>query len=142
MLTVGLENPRSANLPPGQGAASVTAERDLRGLFSLVQTRTYTHSLSYRVMETLYYNMKSGLRLHIHRREVITSEELIQRVLELEEIQAQLFREQQGEAKPGTKASRPAFYVGNTYTSSDCCWYRHSIKDVVYIAAPLRRLVK
>ena len=41
-------------------------------------------------METLYYNMKPGLRLHIRRREASTSEESIHRVQEIEELQAQL----------------------------------------------------
>ena len=45
-----------------------------------------------RVMETLYYNMKPGLRLQIRLKEASIPEELIQRVQEIEEVQVQLPR--------------------------------------------------
>ena len=59
-------------------------------------------------METLYYNMKPGLRLHIRLREASTPEELIQRVQEIEEFQAQLPREAPAETRATTKPNRPA----------------------------------
>ena len=63
-----------------------------------------------RVMETLYYNMKPGLRLYIRRREASTPEELIQRVQEIEEVQAQLPREAPEETRATTKTDRHTPY--------------------------------
>ena len=57
-------------------------------------------------METLYYNMKPGLRLHIRLKEVTSPEELIQQVQEIEEVQAQLPRKPQSEARAQAKLGR------------------------------------
>ena len=51
------------------------------------------------IMQALYHNMKPGLRILIRPREAITPGELIQRVQEIEEIQAQLPRESPTETK-------------------------------------------
>lgn len=45
-------------------------------------------------MDTLYYNMKPALRLHIRPREVETPNQLIQRVKVIGEILYQLAKEQ------------------------------------------------
>ena len=58
-----------------------------------------------RVMETLYYNMKPELRLHIRLKEVSSPEELIQQVQEIEEVQAQMPRGPQSEARAQAKTS-------------------------------------
>ena len=54
-------------------------------------------------METLYYNMKPGLRMHIRLREASTPEELIQRVQEIEEVQAHSSKEAPAENRAMTK---------------------------------------
>ena len=53
-------------------------------------------------MESRYYNMKPELRLHIRLKEVSSPEELIQQVQEIEEVQAQLPRGPQSEARAQT----------------------------------------
>ena len=38
------------------------------------------------VIETFYHNMKPGLHLHIRQKAALTSEKLIQRVQEIDEV--------------------------------------------------------
>ena len=75
-----------------------------------------------RVMETLYYNMKPGLRLHIRLREASTPEELIQRVQEIEEVQAQLARETPAKTRATKKPNRPAHPLQAAFIRGECCW--------------------
>ena len=66
--------------------------------------------------------MKPGLRLHIRLREASTPEELIQRVQEIEEVQAQLPREASVETMPTTKTNRPAHTLQAAFIRGECCW--------------------
>ena len=75
-----------------------------------------------RTMEALYHNMKPGMRLLIRPREATAPEELIQRVKEIEEVQAQLHREGPTETKAGGKFSRPANPLQASFVREECCW--------------------
>ena len=66
-------------------------------------------------METLYQNTKPWLRLLMRPREASTLEELIQRVQEIEEVQAQMPREAQTETRA---VEKPA---GQLTPSSSIC---------------------
>ena len=73
-------------------------------------------------METLYYNMKPGLRLHIDLKEASILEELIQRVQQIEEVQAQLPRDVPAENRATTKTSRPAHLLQAAFIRGQWCW--------------------
>ena len=89
-------------------------------LLTLLRRRGgFTHE---RVMEALYHNMQPGLRLLIRPREASTPEELIQRVQEIEEVQAQLPREGQPETRVGGKVNRPAHPLQAAFVREECCW--------------------
>ena len=59
-----------------------------------------------RVMETLYYNMKPGLRLHIRLKEVTSPEELIQQVQVDKSKKYRHSCHRNPRAKPGHKPNR------------------------------------
>ena len=75
-----------------------------------------------RIMETLYYNMKPGLRLHIRLIDVSTLEELIQHVQEIEEVKAQLPRDVPADNRTATKTRRPAHLLQSEFIRGECCW--------------------
>ena len=75
-----------------------------------------------RILEALYHNVKPGLRLLIRPREATTPEELIQRVQDIEEVQAQLPREGPTENRAGGKFSRPAHPLQAAFVREECCW--------------------
>ena len=66
--------------------------------------------------------MKPGLRLHIRLTEVSSPEELIQQVQIIEEVEAQLPREPQGEARAQAKSGRVGHALQAALVREECCW--------------------
>ena len=76
-----------------------------------------------KTIETLYYNMRAGLRLLIRFSEIGSPNELIQRVEEVEETQAQHARETRTEPRTKMRPQRqPTSTVEPAYSREDCCW--------------------
>ena len=74
-------------------------------------------------MDTLYYNIKPGLRLHIRLKDASTTlGELIQRVQEIEEMKAQLPRDTQAETKTTKWIGRSAYPLEVKFVREKYCW--------------------
>ena len=104
----------------------------IRGYVTTLQTlmRRRGGFTAKRAIETLYYNMRPGLRLYIRLSEISSLNDLIQRIEDVEEIQRQQTKEIRTDPKTAIRPQRqPTSTVEPAYNREDCCW-RLSSEDI------------